>query len=73
MKAYLKINLLAIAVSLILASCNSSPEKQPGVGDSGDSATLGTGTDTSGTTVDTASTVTDDLDDTASTVTDSVY
>jgi hypothetical protein len=68
MKKYLKIHFLAIAVTMMAASCNSSPEKVPSEGDSGDSATLGAGPDTTGVTVDTGSTVTD----TAS-VTDSVY
>mgnify|MGYP003575029392 CR=1 FL=1 len=61
MKQYLKINFLAIAISLIAASCNSSPEKVPGEGDSGDSATLGSGADTTGVTVDTTSSVTDSV------------
>ena len=61
MKKFLQINFLAIAVSVIAASCNSSPEKVPSEGDSGDSATVGAGADTTGVTVDTGSTVTDSV------------
>ena len=61
MKKYLRIHFLAIAAAMLLASCNTSPEKAPGEGDSGDSSTLGAGADTTGVTVDTGSTVTDSV------------
>ncbi|HEY0896565.1 MAG TPA: hypothetical protein VGE15_08465 [Sphingobacteriaceae bacterium] len=61
MKKYLSIHFLAMAVAMLVASCNSSPEKVPGEGDSGDSSTLGAGSDTTGVTVDTSSSVTDSV------------
>ena len=60
MKKYLRMHFLAIAVAMLAAACNS-PEKVPSEGESGDSATLGSGADTTGVTVDTGSSVTDSV------------
>lgn len=60
MKKILRIGYVAISIALLVISC-AGPEKHPSEGDSGDSATLGSGADTTGTTVDTGSTVTDSL------------
>ncbi|HEY1023631.1 MAG TPA: hypothetical protein VGE26_00595 [Sphingobacteriaceae bacterium] len=60
MRNLLKFGYVVSAFTILMMSC-AGPDQHPSEGDSGDSATLGSGSDTTGTTVDTGSTVTDSL------------
>ena len=48
-----------ITVIVFLSACSSNPNTGTTSGDTGDSASIGAGTDTAGSMVDTGSTVTD--------------
>lgn len=58
MNKLFKLSLLVAAISF-WAACSNSETKNQSTGDSGDSASIGTGTDTTGVMVDTGSALTD--------------